>query len=132
MGLGGMRRGAASSTSAAKVTLNISVAQPVPGLSPSFDAIAASHGARVAMVALLKRAMTALEAELDAGAVIAPEAYQAAGGTAVTTRAVPAATVARAREIFDPHGVLSERAFARNFATTALARHFRRELAGRE
>jgi len=111
-----------------KLSIPITAPHPAPGVSPSFDAIAADHGQRAAMLAVLKRAWPEIEARLAAGEAIDRAAtYPMSAVDTDTTRRLAPALLEAARKHLDPHGISSQRKLGRMLATVALAAYFARE-----
>lgn len=113
---------------AVRLSIPVSAPHPAPGVSPSFDAIAADHGSRAAMLAILKRAWPGIEARLAAGEPLQSAAsYPMAGLETGTTRRLTPDLLEVARMQLDPHGITSLRKLGRMLAIIALAAWFEQE-----
>lgn len=111
-----------------KLSIPVTAPHPAPGVSPSYDAIAADHGLRAAILAVLKRAWPDIEAHLAAGDKIdRPAAYPTSGVETDTTRRLSPTLLETARASLDPHGISSQRKLGRMLATAALAAYFAKE-----
>jgi hypothetical protein len=113
-----------------KLSIPVTAPHPAPGVSPSYDAIAADHGPRAAILAVLKRAWPDIEAHLAAGEKIDRAAtYPVSGVDTDTTRRLSPVLMETARASLDPHGISSQRKLGRMLATAALAAYFTKERA---
>jgi len=111
-----------------KLSIPVTAPHPAPGVSPSYDAIAADHGPRTAILAVLKRAWPEIEAHLAAGERIdQAAAYPVSGVDTDTTRRLSPTLLETARASLDPHGISSQRKLGRMLATAALAAYFAKE-----
>jgi hypothetical protein len=111
-----------------KLSIPVTAPHPAPGVSPSYDAIAADHGPRAAILAVLKRAWPDIEAHLAAGEKIDRLAtYPVSGVKTDTTRRLSPTLLETARVSLDPHGISSQRKLGRMLATAALAAYFAKE-----
>lgn len=111
-----------------KLSMPVTAPHPAPGVSPSYDAITADHGPRVAILAVLKRAWPDIEAHLAAGQKIdRTAAYPTSGVETDTTRRLSPTLLETARTSLDPHGISSQRKLGRMLATAALAAYFAKE-----
>jgi len=111
-----------------KLSIPVTAPHPAPGVSPSYDAIAADHGPRTAILAVLRRAWPEIEAHLAAGEMIdQAAAYPVSGVDTDTTRRLSPTLLETARASLDPHGISSQRKLGRMLATAALAAYFAKE-----
>lgn len=111
-----------------KLSIPVTAPHPAPGVSPSYDAIAADHGPRAAILAVLKRAWPDIEAHLAAGEKIERAGvYRTSGVETDTTRRLSSTLLETARASLDPHGISSQRKLGRMLATAALAAYFEKE-----
>lgn len=109
----GERTSATKVTNDGAVQLRLVIPSPAPGQLKLHDELStAGYTSKQALLGLLKKGFDRFEADLLSGAVAVPTAPLETKGKPVdTTRTVSPEFIAKAKALFDPFDVLSDRAF---------------------